>query len=336
MMETHRNLGRTGVKVSPLCLGCMMFGGKTDAEQSYAIIDRALDAGINFLDTADVYSAGKSEEVTGEALRRNGRRDQVVLATKVHGRMGPGANDSGNSAKHIIAGCEASLRRLKTDYIDLYQIHRPQREIPIDETLRALDRLIRDGKILYAGTSTFAAWQLMESLAVSKELGLHRFICDQPPYNLLDRRIERELVPFALTHGFALIPWSPLAGGLLSGKYKANQPAPQDSRFAEKDRNPVFSNRLTKDYWEKIGPFLDFCETKGHTPSQIALAWCAQKPGITSAIIGPRTMEQLKDNLLACEIVLTDEDHRTLDALFPPGRMVSPFYEADFGPHLYR
>ena len=202
----YRSLGRTGVQVSELCLGCMMFGGKTSPEDSYAIIDRALDAGINFLDTANVYSRGRSEEVTGEALKRNGKRQSVVLATKVHGKMSDDEpNASGNSRRHIVEQCEASLRRLQTDYIDLYQIHRPQPSIPIDETLRAMDDLIRSGKVRYIGTSTFAAWQVLESLWVAKELGLNRFVCEQPPYNLLDRRIERELLPMAQTYGVGII-----------------------------------------------------------------------------------------------------------------------------------
>src|SRR3990172_12280499 len=207
-----RPLGRTGVKVSSLCLGCMMFGGKTNPDDSYAIIDKAIEQGINFIDTANVYSIGRSEEVTGEALHRNGKRNSVVLATKVHGVMDAAdPNIQGNSRRHIIQQCEASLRRLKTDWIDLYQIHRPQSDIPIDETLRALDDLIRSGKVRYVGSSTFAAWQLVESFFMAKELGTHRFICEQPPYNLLDRRIERELLPMARTYGMAVIPWSPLA-----------------------------------------------------------------------------------------------------------------------------
>ena len=193
-----RPLGRTGVQVSSLCLGCMMFGRRTEPEESYAIIDRALDAGINFLDTANVYALGKSEEITGEALKRNGQRHNVVLATKVHGAMdAEDPNARGNSRRHIIEQCEASLRRLQTDYIDLYQLHRPQADIPIDETLRALDDLVRDGKVRYIGTSTFAAWEIVESLWVSKEFNLNRIVCEQPPYNLLDRRAERELLPMA-------------------------------------------------------------------------------------------------------------------------------------------
>src|SRR4028119_801650 len=253
----YRPLGRTGVKVSSLCLGCMMFGGKTAPDDSYAIIDRAIDAGINFLDTANVYSRGRSEEVTGAALKRNGKRQRIVLATKVHGRRADDdPNREGNSRRHIIEQCEASLRRLQTDYIDLYQIHRPDSTIPIDETLRALDDLIRDGKVRYIGTSTYAAWQVVESLAVSKELGLNRFICEQPPYNLLDRRIERELLPMCQTYGIATIPWAPIAGGLLSGKYRLNQPRPEGSRYEK----GAFANRDNDQALAKVEEYLTFCE----------------------------------------------------------------------------
>src|ERR1700736_583367 len=242
----YRAFGRTGVRVSPLCLGCMMFGRRTEAEESYAIIDRALDAGLNFVDTANVYARGQSEEITGHALHRDNRRQRVVLATKVHGAMADDdPNAAGNSRRHIIAECEASLRRLQTDYIDLYQLHRPEPTTPIDETLRALDDLIRAGKVRYIGTSTFGAWQVVEALWASKELGLNRFVSEQPPYNILDRRIERELVPMAQTFGIGLVPWSPIAGGLLSGKYRRGQPIPEDSRFADQ-ANPNRRDRLVE------------------------------------------------------------------------------------------
>jgi len=333
----YRSLGRTGVRVSPLCLGCMMFGGKTSAEDSYAIIDRALDAGINFLDTANVYSRGRSEEVTGAALKRNGGRSRVILATKVHGRMDDEEpNAWGNSRRHIIEECEASLRRLQTDYIDLYQIHRPQPEIPIDETLRALDDLIRAGKVRYIGTSTFAAWQVLEALWVSKELGLNRFICEQPPYHILDRRIERGLIPMARTYGIAIIPWSPLAGGLLTGKYTRNGPPPPDSRFAEYATTPRLKARMVEQLFDVVEGLAPLAAAKTCTVSQLALAWSVQQPGITSPIIGPRTMEQLEDNLGALTVALSDADHQAIDQLVPPGRMVSPFYEAEFGPHPQR
>ena len=333
----YRSLGRTGVQVSTLCLGCMNFGGKTEPKDSYAIIDRAIEAGINFLDTANVYSRGRSEEVTGEALKRNGQRDRIVLATKVHGAMDDeDPNAKGNSRRHIIAQCEASLRRLQTDYIDLYQIHRPQADIPIDETLQALDDLIRKGYVRYIGTSTFAAWQLTEALYVAKELGLNRFVCEQPPYNLLDRRIERELLPMAQTYGFAVIPWSPLAGGLLTGKYDRNTPPPEDSRYANAENNPIQQRRKSEGAFDVIEGLQPLAEAKSCTLSQFALAWCVQQPGVTSPIIGPRTMEQLEDNLKALDVTVTEADREKIDALIPPGRMVSPFYEANFGPHTNR
>lgn len=333
----YRQLGRTGVKVSVLCLGCMMFGGKTTPEDSYAIIDRAIEAGINFLDTANVYSRGRSEEVTGEAIKRSGKRDKLVLATKVHGVMDDNdPNGSGNSRRHIIQQCEASLRRLQTDHIDLYQIHRPQSSIPIEETLRALDDLIRAGKVRYIGTSTFAAWQVLESLWVAKELGLNRFICEQPPYHILDRRVERELLPMARTYGIATIPWSPLAGGLLTGKYDRNTPPPADSRFAGAENNPRLRARMAEAVFDVVDGLKPLAQAKNCTLSQLSLAWCAAQPGVTSPIIGPRTMEQLEDNLGALSVTLNAEDMAAIDQLVPPGRMVSPFYEADFGPSQYR
>ena len=256
----YRNLGRTGVKVSQLCLGCMMFGGKTGPEESARIIDTALDAGVNFLDTANVYSRGRSEEVTGEALARNGKRSRLVLATKVHGRMADDdPNAAGNTRRHIQMECEASLKRLKTDVIDLYQIHRPQSEVPIDETLRALDDLIRAGKVRYIGTSTYSAWQCVEALWVSERLGLNRFVCEQPPYNLLDRRIERELLPMARTYGYALIPWSPLGGGLLTGKYRRGQPLPAEARFTG-ELNEIQKKRFNDEVYtvtEALEPVVD-------------------------------------------------------------------------------
>ncbi len=332
----YRSLGRTGVKVSSLCLGCMMFGAKADAAESQRIIDRSLEVGINFLDTANVYARGRSEEVTGEALKHNGKRHEVVLATKVHGTMGEGVNDFGNSRRHIIEQCEASLRRLQTDYIDLYQIHRPQPDIPIDETLRALDDLIRAGKVRYVGSSTYAAWQLVESLWVAKELGLHRFVCEQPPYNLLDRRIERELLPMAQTYGFAIIPWSPLAGGLLTGKYQRGQDPPKDSRFADYENNPLQRRRMTERIFDVIEGLQPLAEEKGVTLSQLALAWCLQQPGVTSPIVGPRTLGQFEDNLGALDVTFTDDDRKQIDRVARRGDAVAPFYEAAFGPHPYR
>ena len=331
----YRQFGRTGVKVSPLCLGCMMFGGKTNPEDSYAIIDRALDAGLNFLDTANVYSRGKSEEVTGQALKRNGKRGRVVLATKVHGRMADDdPNAEGTSRRHIVEQCEASLRRLQTDYIDLYQLHRPRPEIAIDETLRALDDLVRAGKVRYLGTSTFAAWQVVEALWAAKELHLNRFVCEQPPYNLLDRRVERELLPMCRTYSIATIPWSPLAGGLLTGKYSRNEPPPADSRYAA--AGPMQQRRMRDRVFDVTEALQPLAEAKGCSMSQFALAWVLHQPGVTSPIIGPRVMGQLEDNLKALDVTISDEDRRQVDEIVPPGSNVSPFYEASFGPSQHR
>src|ERR671933_94230 len=308
----YRSLGRTGTQVSSLCLGCMMFGGRTEEAPSLEIIDRALDAGINFLDTANVYSRGRSEEVVGNALKRNGKRNRIVLATKVHGRMeDTDPNAQGNHRRHIIEQCEASLRRLQTDYIDLYQIHRPDSKIPIDETLRALDDLIRDGKVRYIGTSTYAAWQVMESLWVSKELGLNRFVSEQPPYHILDRRIERELIPMARTYGLGIIPWSPLAGGKLTGKYRRGQPAPPNSR-----EDP---SKFSEQTWRVLEGLEALCRDKGCTMTAFANAWCAAQPGVTSPILGPNSVAQLDDNLAASDVTITEEDRKRMDELVPPG-----------------
>jgi aryl-alcohol dehydrogenase-like predicted oxidoreductase len=331
----YRPFGRTGVKISPITLGAMMFGGRTDLEESIRIVDRALDANINIIDTANVYHRGRSEEFTGTALKRNGKRKQVFLATKVHGTMDDlDPNQQGNSRRHIIEQAEASLRRLQTDYLDLYQIHRPRPEIAIDETLRALDDLVRAGKVRYTGTTTFAAWQVVESLWASKEFQLNRFVSEQPPYNLLDRRIERELIPVAQTFGLALIPWSPLGGGLLSGKYKRGQALPEDSRYSKP--NAIQAKRLINGIWDVIEPLTALAESKGITLLQLSLAWVIQQPGITSPIVGPRTLEQLEAYLGAIDVKFTAEELQRIDAIIPPGTHVSPFYEANFGASLHR
>lgn len=329
----YRHFGRTGAEVSPLCLGCMMFGGKTSEEDAADIIDHALDQGVNFFDTANVYGRGKSEIAVGKALQRNGKRDDVFLATKVHGRMGDGPNMSGNHRRNIIEQCEASLKRLQTDHIDLYQIHRPDPHIPIDETLRALDDLIRAGKVRYIGTSTYAAWQLMESLWVAKELGLNRMVCEQPPYHLLDRTIEKELIPMAQTYGIALIPWSPLAGGFLTGKYKRGQEPPEGARFVKHHRRDLVMIDRSYDIVEEM---VKIADEKACTVSQLALAWLMNQPGVTSPIIGPRTMEQFVDNLGAIDVEITDDDRARLDAVAPPKEATALFYDADFGPHPHR
>lgn len=331
----YRQLGRTGAMVSELCLGTMLFGGRTAEEEAHRIVDRALDCGVNFIDTANAYGRGVSESVLGRALKANGQRERIVLATKVFAPMDDrDPNMKGNHRRHIIEQCEASLRRLQTDWIDLYQIHRPMPNIPIDETLRALDDLVKQGKVRYLGTSTFAAWQIMEALWVSKEYGLNRFVCEQPPYHLLDRRPERELVPMAQTYGIALIPWSPLAGGSLTGKYRRGVEAPEGSRYSgQAGRGQELE---TEEFFAIIDALEEMAAEKGCTVSQLALAWCAQQPGITCPIIGPRTYEQLEDNLGAAEVQVSDGDRQRLDIVAPPGRAVAPYYEADFGPHPYR
>jgi aryl-alcohol dehydrogenase-like predicted oxidoreductase len=336
---TRRLLGRTGLRVSPLTLGAMMFGGKTGPEESYAIIDRALDAGINFIDTANVYNQGRSEEIVGEALKRNGHRHHIVLATKVHGNMRQGdaldPTPGGNSRRQIIEQAEASLRRLKTDWIDLYQIHRPQPEVPVDETLRALDDLVRSGKVRYIGSSTFAAWQVVEALWVSKEYGLNRFVTEQPPYNLLDRRIERELIPAARSFGIGLIPWSPLAGGFLTGKYKPKGVQPE-GRFSDRTHQRAAGLLDNPRAFETVHKLEGVAAEKRVPLSQLALAWTLVQPGISSSIIGPRTLEQLEDNLGALSLTLSPEELQRIDQISPPGESIVPFYQAEFGPHLQR
>lgn len=335
----YRSLGRTGVLVSNLCLGCMNFGWKTAEKEALEIIDRALDSGINFLDTANVYSRGQSEKIVGKAIKRSKQRDKIILATKVHGRMDDDdPNAAGNSRRHIIQQCEASLQRLKTDYIDLYQIHRPSSDTPIDETLRALDDLIRSGKVRYIGTSTFPSWRVMESLWVAKELGLNRFISEQPPYHLLDRSIERELIPLAQTYGIAILPWSPLARGFLTGKYKRGEEIPEGTRL-ESDLQGPFKDRSRQHFSARAFDVLDvvqaLAQEKNCTPSQVALAWNIQQPGVTSAIIGPRTMEQLEDNFGALPVAINEDDRRRLDEVSEPELSIVPYYHGsmvDFKP----
>ncbi len=328
----YRALGRTGVMVSELCLGCMNFSTPTPEAESFDIMDRAIDAGINFFDTANVYSRGGSETVVGKALKRNGKRHRIVLATKVHGRMDEDdILSAGNNRRHIIEQCEASLKRLGTDYIDLYQLHRANPEIPIDETLRALDDLIRAGKVRYIGASTFPSWRVMESFWVSKELGLNRFVSEQPPYHLLDRSIERELIPLAQSYGLAIIPWSPLARGFLTGKYQRGEAIPGNSRFAaDAGRGAAVERRRDQHFTDRGFDILDLvtelAEEKRCSPSQIALAWVLSKPGVTSPIIGPRTMAHLEDNLGAVDIALTDADHARLDDLAEPEMATVPYY----------
>jgi 1-deoxyxylulose-5-phosphate synthase len=324
----YRSLGRTGARVSPLCLGAMNFGGPTPEAESIAIIDAALDAGINFIDTADVYNRGESERIVGKALAQHGGRDQVVLATKVNGEMGPGPNDRGISRYHIVKACEDSLRRLQTDHIDLYQIHRPALDIPQDETLRALDDLVRSGKVRYIGCSTFPAWMVMEALMVSAEQHLARYISEQPPYNLLDRRIENELVPLCQKYGLAILPWSPLAGGILAGRY-AERLDPEGSRAARNGLNSPFGERITPRAGEVVRRVTELARARDMTPSQLALLWVKDQPGVTAPIIGPRTSAHLQENLAVLERALSEDDRRALDEANGPGNAVSDFHNSN-------
>jgi len=322
----YRTLGGSGIKVSPLCVGTMNFGGPTPAVEAIQILNRALEAGINFIDTADIYNAGESERVVGQALKENGQRDKVVLATKVYNPMGDGPNDQDLSRYHLIKACEDSLRRLQTDHIDLYQLHRPSSFIPPEETLRALDDLVRAGKVLYIGSSTFPAWMIMEGLAISRQYGWVRYVSEQPPYNLLDRRIENELIPLALKYNLAILPWSPIAMGLLAGKYLPGADAPAGSRLAE-GRN--FMDERVNPTGREIGAkMVELAHERGMTASQLALLWCKDQPGITAPIIGPRTLAHLEDALPVLNMKLKDEDRAIFDNPVHPGNAVADFYNS--------
>ena len=327
-------LGQTGVRVSPLCLGAMNFGLRTTEADAIPIIDRAIDAGINFIDTANVYGRGmgfsggegpgRSEEIVGEALKRNGKRDFVVLATKFRSEMSADdPNGVGASRRHIIEQCHASLRRLQTDHIDLYQIHYPDADVPIDETLRALDDLIRDGKVRYIGTSNFCAWQLVEAIHTSKALKLNRFVSEQPLYTMVQRMAERHLFPMTQQYKVAVLPWSPLFGGFLTGKYTRDNPPPNDSRFAItgdlESWGSVWRNPIGERCYDLLDVLTEIAEEKGCTISQLALAWTISHDAVTSAIIGPRTMTHLEDNLGALEVEISDDDKAKIDAVAKPG-----------------
>lgn len=320
----YRALGRTGVQVSELCLGAMMFGGPTDEADSIAILDRALDAGINFLDTANVYSRGRSEEVVGAALRANGKRDVVVLASKVHGRMDDDdPNAAGNSRRHVVAQCDASLRRLGTDWIDLYQIHRPDPDTDIDETLGALSDLVHAGKIRYLGSSTFPASAIVEAQWSAERRGRERFVCEQPPYSILVRGIEREVLPTCRRYGMAVIPWSPLAGGWLTGRYRKGQKVPDSHRAKRIPARYDMSLPGNQRKLEAADALAALADKAGITPVHLALAFVLQHPAVTAPIIGPRTMEQLESQLGATEVLLGPDLLDAIDEIVPPGTTLS-------------
>jgi aryl-alcohol dehydrogenase-like predicted oxidoreductase len=321
----YRTLGTTGVKVSPLCLGAMMFGawGETDHDESIRIIHRALDAGINFIDTADVYSRGESEQIVGKALA-GGRRDNVVLATKVHGTMGDDPNEFGNSRRWIVKEVENSLRRLGTDWIDLYQIHRPEADTNIDETLGSLSDLVRAGKVRYIGSSTFPASQIVEAQWVAERRGRERFVCEQPPYSMLVRGVESDVLPTCRRHGMGVIPWSPLAGGWLSGRYRLEQDVPQSRRARMIPSRYDMSLPGNQRKLEAADSLAKLAEDTGITLIELALAFVIRHPAVTAAIIGPRTMEHLESQLPAADVTLSDEVLDRIDEIVPPGVNFNP------------
>jgi aryl-alcohol dehydrogenase-like predicted oxidoreductase len=326
MSIEHRKLGSTGVKVSPLCLGAMMFGawGNTDHEDSIRIIHRALDAGINFIDTADVYSRGESEEIVGKALA-GGRRDSVVLATKVHGTMGEDPNQYGNSRRWIIDEVESSLRRLGTDWIDLYQIHRPEPDTDIDETLGALSDLVRVGKVRYIGSSTFPAHRIVQAQWVAEKRARERFVCEQPPYSLLARGIETDVLPVCQEYGMGVIPWSPLAGGWLSGKYRRDGESPGSSRRAQMiPQRYDMSMAANQHKLEAAQALGELAEEAGISLIEMSLAFVMNHPAVTAPIIGPRTMEQLESQLPALDASLSADVLDRIDEIVPPGLNINP------------
>jgi len=320
----YRPLGRTGVQVSKLCLGTMMFGawGNTDHDDSIRIIHRALDAGVNFVDTADVYSRGESEEIVGKALA--GRRDSIVLATKVHGSMGDDPNSAGNSRRWIVTEVENSLRRLKTDWIDLYQIHRPEADTDIDETLGALTDLVRAGKIRYFGSSTFPAHEIVEAQWVAERRGRERFATEQPPYSMLARGIEADVLPTCARYGMGVLSWSPLAGGWLSGRWRKGQETPVSSRQERLPHRFDIALPANQHKLDAVEALAQLAEEAGVPLIELAIAWVIRHPAITAAIIGPRTMEQLESQLPAAGRRLDDALLDRIDEIVPPGTTINP------------
>ncbi|MGC9669064.1 aldo/keto reductase [Planosporangium sp. 12N6] len=323
----YTNLGRTGLLVSRLCLGTMNFGPKTSEEDSYAIMDRALEHGLNFFDTANVYGWQTGEGVTEQIIGRwlaqgGGRRDKVVLATKVYGKMGEWPNEQGLSARHIIRACDDSLRRLQTDWIDLYQMHHVSRSTPWEEIWQAMEILVAQGKVRYVGSSNFAGWHLVaaqESAARRHFLGL---VSEQAIYNLLTRHVELEVVPAAIEYGIGIIPWSPLHGGLLSGALRKQREGTAARSAEGRSNQDLDANREAIEAYEKLAAEL------GHDPADVALAWLLSRPGVTAPIVGPRTVEQLDNSLRALELTLDERTLARLDELFPPVGKGGPGPEA--------
>ncbi len=322
----YRPLGRTGVQVSSLCLGTANFGNPTPEETARQMMQQALEAGINLFDTADSYNAGESERILGRFLKDTGQRDQVLLATKVYYPVGDGPNDRGLSRYHVLRACEDSLRRLQTDRIDLYVVHRSaSATIPVDETLGALTDLVRQGKVLYIGCSTHPAWEIMEALMVSELKGYARYVAESSPYNLLDRRVENERVPLCQRHGLALLPWSPIAMGMLAGRYPVDQTFPKGSRAAANPQG-IYAQRINRRGLEVAARVLEIAAQYGLSPAQLSLLWLRDQPGVTAPIIGPRTPGQLSEMLHVAELRADDALRVAFDRLNPPGMAVSNFH----------
>ena len=320
----YRNLGCTGVRISPLVLGGDNILNPTPEPDAIRMIHRALDCGINMIDTSNSYMHGESERVIGRAVNESGRRQHTLIATKVHYPVGPGPNDRGNSRLHIIRACEDSLRRLGTDHIDLYQTHRPDFDVPLDETLGAMSDLVRQGKVRYVGSSTAPAWHVMEALMTSERSGLARFVSEQSPYNLLDRRIENELVPMCQRHILSILAWSPMAMGILAGRYDDAADVPPDSRAAL--RGGIYAQRVTARGIDVGSRFVALARRFGLHPAQLAILWVKDQPGITAPVIGPRNHAQLETLIPVIEMQLTDEMRAACDALVPPGSAVADFH----------
>lgn len=322
-----RYMGKTGLKVSELCLGAMTFGRETPEDESRIILDKFVEAGGNFIDIADVYAGGKSEEIVGRWLRDK-KRDDFVIATKVRFPMGQGPNDLGLSRKHILAGVEASLRRMNTDYIDLYQVHCWDRGTPLEETLSTLDRLVSSGKVRYIGVSNYTGWQLQKAIDLSKHMGWEPFTCAQPQYNLLCREVEWEVMDVCIQEGLGVIPWSPLKGGWLSGKYRRGMAVPPEGSRVEAATKhgwgEAWDNYNNEHTWNVIDTLLAVANDMGKTASQVAINWLLQKPGVTAPIIGARTLEQLVNSLGSSGWVLSEEYMARLDAASEP-KMPYPY-----------
>ena len=312
----YRQLGNTGLEVSKVCLGTMMFGGQTNEQDSTRIMHDALDRGINFFDTANMYNVGESEVVVGRAIQN--RRDEVILATKGRQKMGDKPNQQGGSRKHLMHALEDSLRRLGTDYVDIYYYHAPDYTVDIDETLRAMDDMVRQGKTHYIACSNFRTWRLMEALWTSDKLNLNRFCCVQPLYNMVNRDIEVELLPMCQEYKVGVVSYSPLARGILTGKYRVDQQFPDGSRAARDDAR-MRQAELRDASIEISQSVTEYCGRRNVTPSSFAIAWCQANPILTSVIIGPRTFEQYADNISCVDIEITAEDEAFVDGLVPPG-----------------